>query len=65
MTTKYGIIASRSGGSMFGAATAWAKRDGKVMLFASLAEAEAEAARLNGKLRSSNVSYRAAEYDER
>lgn len=61
--TLYAIRASRSAGSIFGAAESWVKVDGQVQTFRTMKKAEAEAKRLNDNLTTRNVSYRADEYD--
>lgn len=54
----FGIEAHRTGGSVFGAATAWVKdRDGQPERYESLEAAEAEAERLNRAIVSPHVYY--------
>jgi hypothetical protein len=55
-------MAYRSGGSVLGSAAAPCKHDGKVMLFETLEEAEAQAKRWNDRTKSKNVHYCAEEY---
>lgn len=53
----YGILCIRTGGSVLGAAEAYAKQDGKRMEFESKAEAEIVAQRYNDNVMSRNVHY--------
>ena len=52
----YGVWAVRGSGSVFGAAQAWCKEDGKPLEFDSEDAAKAYAAELNGKA-TANVRY--------
>jgi hypothetical protein len=54
---QYGIWARRSAGSIFGAAEAWLKNDGKPITFDTYEEAATEAERLMRDIRTPNVSY--------
>lgn len=54
---KYGIWAKRSGASIFGAAEAWLKSDGKPMIFNTYEEAKATADSLMEKIGTAKVSY--------
>ena len=55
----WGIWARRSAGSIFGAAEAWLKSDGKLMTFDTYEEAHMEAKSLMEKSCTGNVSYSA------
>jgi hypothetical protein len=55
-------MAYRSSLSALGSAAAPCKNDGKVMLFETLEEAEAQAKLWNDKTKSANVHYRAEEF---
>jgi hypothetical protein len=62
-SASYGIMASRAGGSVMGAARAWLKAaNGKAKLFATLDAAAAEANRLNDWVSSPHISYRAQRF---
>lgn len=54
---KYGIWAKRSAASVFGAAGAWLKSDGKIMTFDTYEEAAEKASTLMKNISTSNVSY--------
>ncbi|WP_041706774.1 hypothetical protein [Ruminiclostridium cellulolyticum] len=58
---KYEIWAKRSGASIFGAAEAWLKSDGKPIIFNTYEEAKATADSLMKKIVTVNVSYRPKE----
>jgi hypothetical protein len=60
---QWAILARRSSGSVFGAASAWCKSNGEIMTFATHAEAAAKAADYNARTVSGNVSYVAARYE--
>jgi hypothetical protein len=55
--TRYGVMAYRTGGSVFGAASAPLKHDGIPVTYETADEACRERDRLNSSLRSSNVYY--------
>ncbi|HEU5463456.1 MAG TPA: hypothetical protein VFV82_04955 [Candidatus Binatia bacterium] len=61
---KWGIWCVRSGASIVGPGQAWMKKDGKVLLFDTEAEARAEAKRTNEGTRSANLHYSAREFRE-
>lgn len=57
---RFAVLARRSGASVFGAAAAICKgTDGREIHYGTMEEAEAEAARLNERVRSPNVRYSA------
>jgi len=60
---RWGVLARRSSGSQFGAATAWLKSNGAILLFSTWSEAIACAADYNARSVSPNVSYVAARYE--
>jgi len=61
---KFGIIAQRSGMSAFGAAMAWCKKDGEIMLFDTLEDARTKAIEYSKNISSGNVHYTVSEYDK-
>ncbi|HEX2925298.1 MAG TPA: hypothetical protein VHP38_03415 [Ruminiclostridium sp.] len=54
---KYGVWAKRSAASVFGAAEAWLKSEGKPMIFDTYEEAKATADLLMKETHTSNVTY--------
>jgi hypothetical protein len=56
------VMAYRSSTSALGYAAAPCKSEGKVLLFATLEEAEAQASLWNDKIKSKNVRYRAEQF---
>lgn len=62
---KYGVWAVRSAASMFGAAQAWCKDNGRPIQFDTMAQADAYAKELNSTLRTGNVHYYAKEMEIR
>ena len=61
MKKVYGVWAVRSAASVFGAAQAWCKSDGRPLEFDTLQEAEAYAKECNENISTSNVHYYAKE----
>lgn len=61
MKKVYGVWAVRSAASVFGAAQAWCKSDGRPLEFDTLQEAEAYAKECNESISTSNVHYYAKE----
>lgn len=61
MKKVYGVWAVRSAASVFGAAQAWCKSDGRPLEFDTLREAEAYAKECNENISTSNVHYYAKE----
>jgi hypothetical protein len=62
---KFAILAERSAASPLGAATAWLKSNGAVILFDAMDEARAAADAMNCRCTSGNVHYAAAVYRDR
>jgi hypothetical protein len=60
---RWAILARRSSGSRLGAATAWCKENGEVMLFDSHSAAYVVAESYNLNRLSPNISYVAARYE--
>lgn len=62
---RFGIVANRGGGSIFGAASAWSKgADGEPSRFDTMEAARTEAARLTSQIKSGNVWYVARAFAE-
>jgi hypothetical protein len=60
----YRILRDRSPSRELGAGLTWLKKAGQVVEFANMADAEAEAKKLNEKIQASNITYTAKRYNQ-
>jgi hypothetical protein len=60
----YRILRDRSPSRELGAGLTWLKKAGQVVEFANMADAEAEAKKLNERIQASDIKYTAKRYNQ-